>query len=53
MNGCTYTGGAVQDPWFKAAMSLNNVHSAYAEERFETWWAAYNANGTLTCFEDD
>lgn len=53
MNGYTYSGGPVDDPWFKTTRSQITKHEAYSGAEFETWWADYSAIGTMACFEDD
>lgn len=53
MNGYTYTGGPVDDPWFKTTRSQMIQHEAYSGAEFETWYADYSAIGTMACFEDD
>ncbi|KAM3419937.1 hypothetical protein BST61_g3257 [Cercospora zeina] len=53
MNGNTYSAGPVIDPWFKTTMSHTIPHIAYSGAVYETWFADYDAIGTLACFEDD
>ncbi|KAF2217968.1 hypothetical protein CERZMDRAFT_80604 [Cercospora zeae-maydis SCOH1-5] len=52
-NGNTYSAEPVSDPWFRTTMSHTIPHIAYSGALYETWFADYDAIGTLACFEDD